>query len=70
MKNANAWLKGFRTILLTVLSYALLLVDTLASHISGLSADALKGALIIAVPIVVKQIITDVRPRLKGVLNK
>lgn len=70
MKRANEWLKGFRTILLSWAGYGLMFVDFLFTNLSGLNKDALKGAAAMALLITLKQIKTDVIPKLKGRLAK
>lgn len=63
-------MKGFRTILLSWAGYALMFVDTLFTNLAGLSKEALKGAAAMALLITIKQIKTDVIPKLKGKLEK
>ena len=70
MKKVNDWVTGFRTILLSWAGYALMFVDYLFTNLSGLSQDALKGAAAMALLITLKQIKTDVIPKLKGKLSK
>jgi len=56
--------KGFRGILTIVGTWAMMLVDTFTAQISGLSPDAIKAAFLASVPITIKLIWTDLRPRL------
>jgi len=70
MKRVNDWMKGFRTILLSWAGYALMFVDSLFTNLAGLSKEALKGAAAMALLITIKQIKTDVIPKLKGRLEK
>lgn len=70
MQRANDWLKGFRTILLSWAGYALMFADSLFTNLAGLSQEALKGAAAMALLITIKQIKTDVIPKLKGRLEK
>ncbi len=70
MKRVNDWAKGFRTILLSWAGYALMFVDSLFTNLAGLSKEALKGAAAMALLITIKQIKTDVIPKLKGRLEK
>lgn len=70
MKRVNDWVKGFRTIVLAWMGYALMFVDFLFTNLSGLNKEALKGAAAMALLITLKQIKTDVIPKLKGRLNK
>lgn len=66
----NRKLKGARTILLAWLAvaatYGLIFVDTLIGSLMGLSMEALKGAAGVALLVTIKQIRTDLMPRLKG----
>ncbi len=70
MNRVNDWMKGFRTILLSWAGYALMFVDSLFTNLAGLSKEALKGAAAMALLITIKQIKTDVIPKLKGRLEK
>lgn len=70
MLKANELLKGFRTVLLAIFLYALMFIEHLANALTGISVEALKGAAIIAIPIIIKQIVTDVVPKLRGKLQK
>lgn len=70
MNKFHEWMKGFRTILLSWAGYALMFVDSLFTNLAGLSKEALKGAAIMALLITIKQIKTDVIPKLKGKLEK
>ena len=70
MKKVNDWITGFRTIVLAWTGYALMFVDFLFTNLSGLNKEALKGAAAMALLITIKQIKTDVIPKLKGRLAK
>lgn len=70
MKQVNAWLEGFRTILLALAGYALLFIDVLFTNVTGFNEDALKGAAAMALLITLKQIKTDVIPKMKERLAK
>ena len=70
MQRLNEWLKGFRTILWAWAGYALFFTDALFTNLSGLSKEALKGAALMALLITIKQIKTDVIPKLKEMLAK
>lgn len=66
----NDWLKGFRTILTVWAGYIILYADFLIGGLTGFSKEALKGAAITALLVTIKQIKTDVIPKLKGRLAK
>ena len=66
----NSWLTGFRTIVTVWAGYLLMYVDMLVGGLTGLSKEALKGAAITALLVTIKQIKTDVIPKLKGKLAK
>lgn len=70
MKKANELMKGFRTIIVSWLGYSLMFVDYLFTNLAGLNHDALKGAAAMALLITIKQVWTDVLPKLKGKLKK
>lgn len=70
MKKANEWMKGFRTILWSLFWYVVMYLDVLITNVSGLSNESLKGAAIMALLITIKQIKTDVIPKLRGNLKK
>ena len=65
----NSWLTGFRTVLTVWFGYALLYIDLLVGGLTGFSKESLKGAALMAVLVTVKQIKTDVIPRLQGRLK-
>lgn len=65
----NAFLEGFRTVLLAWAGYALMFVDSLFTNLAGLNKEALKGAAAMALLITVKQIKTDVIPKIKAMLE-
>ena len=66
----NAWLTGFRTVLTAIAGFSIVFVDAFIGGINGFSMDAVKGAAIVAGLITLKQIKTDIIPRLKGKLGK
>lgn len=66
----NTLLKGFRTVLLAVLTWVLMFIESLANALTGFSSQALKGAAIMAGVIVVKQAVTDMLPKIRGRLQK
>lgn len=66
----NGWLTGFRTVLTAWGGYALLYLDLLVGGLTGFSKESLKGAAVMAALITVKQIKTDIIPRLKGMFKK
>lgn len=70
MKKVNEWLKGFRTILTVWAGYLVLYADFLIGGLTGFSKEALKGAAVTAFLVTIKQIKTDVIPKLKGRLAK
>ena len=70
MKKSNEWMKGFRTILWSLFWYVVMYLDVLITNVSGLSNESLKGAAIMALLITIKQIKTDVIPKLRGNLKK
>lgn len=70
MNKINDWLKGFRTILTVWAGYLVLYADFLVGGLTGFSKEALKGAAITAALVTLKQIKTDVIPKLKGRLAK
>lgn len=57
-------MKGFRGLLTILLTWFCLLVDTFTSQISTLSPAALKGAFLASIPITVKLIWTDAKPKI------
>lgn len=70
MKKVNDWLKGFRTILTVWAGYLVLYADFLIGGLTGFNKEALKGAAVTALLVTLKQIKTDVIPKLKGRLAK
>lgn len=78
MKRINDLLKGFRTILaawfgvgvVATTHYLLLFISSFFAGLGGLGSDAIKGAAVAAVIVTLKQIVTDVIPRLRGTLEK
>ena len=74
MGKLNEILTGFRTILTAIAGYLLVwllvFVDSFIGGLVGFGPDAIKGAAVAAVLITLKQIKTDVIPKLHGKLNK
>lgn len=70
LKKTNEILTGFRTVLLSVATWLLMYLETLFSNISGFTPEALKGAAVMAGVIIMKQLGTDVIPKLRGSLGK
>ena len=78
MGKLNELLKGFRTIivawsgvgLVVVLDYLLLFVSNFFTSFVDFGADAIKGAVTTAIIVTLKQIATDVIPKLRGELRK
>ena len=64
VKALNEKLVGFRGLLTILGTWALILVDTFTAQLTGLSPQELKGAFLASLPIVIKLLWTDVRPRL------
>jgi len=65
LKKANDWLTGFRTILTLWAGWILMYLDVLVGGLTGFNKEALKGAAAIAALTTVKQIKTDVIPRIR-----
>lgn len=70
MSKANEFLTGFRTILTALGGFLLVFVDSFIGGLAGFGPDALKGAAIVAGLVTLKQIKTDVIPKLRGRLLK
>ena len=60
-------LKGFRGLSVIAATWGLLFMDTFAANITGFSLEELKLALVVSVPITLKLIWTDLRPRLQSI---
>ena len=58
-------LKGFRGLLTIAMTWLVMLADTFATQLTGITPQALKAAFIASLPITIKLIWTDLRPRLK-----
>lgn len=65
----NEKLKGTRGLITILSTWGMLFADTMTANITGLSPEALKAAFIASLPITVKLIWTDLRPRLLGMLK-
>jgi hypothetical protein len=70
MKKANELLKGFRTVLVALSGFGLVFLDSFFGSLVGFGPDAIKGAAVVAGLVTIKQIKTDVIPRLRGLLLK
>lgn len=66
----NDKLTGFRGLLTIVGTWGMMFVDTMTANITGLSSEALKAAFIASLPITVKLVWTDLRPRLMELMKK
>lgn len=56
---------GFRGLLTILGTWAMLFADTFFMQLSGLSQEALKAAFLATLPISIKLIWTDAKPRIK-----
>ncbi len=65
----NEKLTGMRGLLTIIATWGMMFVDTFTVNISGLSQEAMKAAFIASLPITVKLIWTDLRPRLMEILK-
>ena len=66
----NDKLTGFRGLLTILGTWAMLFADTFFMQLSGLSPEALKAAFLATLPISLKLIWTDVKPRIQEWLKK
>ena len=66
----NSFLTGFRTVLVALAGFAIVFVDAFLSNLGGFSSDYVKGAAVVAGLVTLKQIKTDIIPRINGRLNK
>ena len=66
----NDKLTGVRGLLTIAATWGMMFVDTMTANISGLSSQALKAAFIASLPITVKLVWTDLRPRLMELMKK
>lgn len=64
LKQVNDSSKGFRGIVTILGTWVMLFADTFFLNISGFSPEALKIAFLATLPVTVKLIWTDLRPRL------
>ena len=62
-------MKGFRGLLTLLTTWILLLGDTFMTQVSGVSPGQLKAALIASLPITVKLIWTDARPKILAMVS-
>lgn len=69
MKRVNDLLKGFRTVLVAIAGFLVVYLDSFLGAIAGFGTDAIKGAAVVAGLVTLKQIKTDVIPRLKEMLK-
>lgn len=69
MKRVNDLLTGFRTVLVAVAGFLLVFLDSFLGSLAGFGPDAVKGAALVAGLVTLKQIKTDVIPRLKEYLK-
>lgn len=70
MEKLNELLKGFRTVLTAIAGWLLIFADSFFGSLVGFGPDAVKGAAVVAGLVTLKQIKTDVIPRLQKRLNK
>ena len=66
----NDKLTGFRGLLTILGTWAMLFADTFFMQLSGLSPEALKAAFLATLPISLKLIWTDSKPRIQEWLKK
>ena len=59
-------LKGYRTILLTWVTYIAMWADNALSLVNAFDVKSLKAAAFMGIVVTVKQLFTDVIPKLKG----
>lgn len=57
-------MKGFRGLGIIAITWLLMLADTFASQITSLSLESLRAAFIASLPITIKLILVDARPRI------
>lgn len=63
-------LEGFRGLLTILGTWIMILVDTFFTQVSGVSPDELKVAFIASLPITLKLLWVDSKPRLTELLKK
>lgn len=66
----NEKLTGIRGLLTIGATWVMMFVDTMTANITGLSSESLKAAFIASLPITVKLVWTDFRPRLIELMKK
>lgn len=64
LKEINEKISGFRGLLTIIGTWAMLFMDTFMLNVTGFSPEALKIAFLATLPITVKLIWTDLKPRL------
>lgn len=69
IKTANDKLRGFRGLLLILATWAGMYLDSAFNALSGLSPEAVKAAFIGSIPITVKLVWTDAKPRLMELIK-
>lgn len=62
-------IEGFRGLGVILVTWGVLLGDTFFSQVTGASADELKTAFIASIPITLKLIWTDAKPRISAMLK-
>jgi hypothetical protein len=62
----NEKLKGFRGLLVILVSYVGMYVDAVVTNLTGITEDQVKIAALLAVPQAVKLIYTDAWPRISN----
>ena len=65
MSKMNEFLEGFRGLLTILGTWAILFMDTFMLNVTGFSPEALKIAFLATLPITVKLVWTDLKPRLQ-----
>ena len=70
ISKTNEWLTGFRTILAAAAGFLLVFADSFIGGLAGFNMDSVKGAAVVAGLVTIKQIKTDVIPRLQALLKK
>jgi hypothetical protein len=70
VEKINNLLTGFRTVLLAWAGYGLVFLDAAVTNLAGLNGQAAKGAAVVAFLVTLKQIKTDILPKLRGKLGQ
>lgn len=70
LRKWNKKLEGFRGIITLIGTYLSIYASSFFDSITGVSPNALKGAAIMAIPVTLKLVWTDVRPRLLKALGE